>query len=104
MGEHRVYRPSNSDDGLGFEMQFCDRCERDQKFRETEDGRDGCEIHTRAYLFNYEDPEYPKEWTYDAAGKPTCTAFEEEVTEAERERRAVIAAGQKDLFGETKQG
>lgn len=97
---HRPYRPSNSDDGLGFEMNFCDKCERDQKYRETDDGRDGCEIHTRAYLFNYKDPEYPVEWTYDAAGKPTCTAFEAELTEAERERRAVVAAGQKSLFEE----
>jgi len=26
-------------------------------------------------LFAIDEPEYPQQWTYDAQGRPTCTAF-----------------------------
>lgn len=54
---------------------FCDRCERDAKYRETDDATFACQILNRALIYDVTDPEYPDEWTYDAEGKPTCAAF-----------------------------
>lgn len=94
------YRPSNGSEGEGFTERYCDRCERDARYRETHDGRDGCQILAASMLFDFGSPDYPKEWVYGSNCKPTCTAFEEEVSPEERERREAIAQGQTDLFGE----
>ena len=49
-------------------------------------------------VFDLDDDEYPDEWTYDADGNPTCTAFVPEASgEAEE---AFVSPGQKPLFGE----
>lgn len=71
----RRYRPSNGTEGEGFMGSFCDECQRDAKYRETDDGADGCPILAAALIFNVKDEQYPNEWTYDAEGNPTCTAF-----------------------------
>ena len=93
----KLYRPSNGTEGLSFMERFCYACERDAKYRETELGEDSCPIASEATLGGG-----AKEWSYDAKGEPTCTAFEPEVSEEVRrereERAALIAAGQKDLF------
>ena len=74
------YRPPNGTEGAMFEARFCERCKRDEKYGETEDGADGCKILTAVYRYDYDDPKYPKEWiSDDAVGlvNPRCTAFEE---------------------------
>jgi hypothetical protein len=71
------YRPSNGTEGDMFYGALCRRCKRDAKFRETQDGEDGCRILVNTMVFSSEDAEYPKEWVYAADGQPTCTAFEE---------------------------
>ena len=76
MEDGRLYRPCNGSEGEWFEGQFCDRCKKDAKYRETLE--DGCDIHTRAIAFDIEDPEYPGEWRYGDDGAPTCSAFEKE--------------------------
>lgn len=72
------YRPSNGTEGEGFMLAFCYRCERDRSLRE-ETGP-GCIIAARTMLFDIDEPDYPDEWTYDADGDPTCTAFAPEGT------------------------
>jgi len=74
--EGKLYKPYSGEEGRAFEAQFCEQCKRDQKYWETMDGSDGCQIHTLALCFDPKDPEFPKEWIYQN-GKPLCTAFEE---------------------------
>ncbi|MBI3771432.1 MAG: hypothetical protein HY272_01815 [Gammaproteobacteria bacterium] len=67
------YRPSNGTEGECFIAAWCDHCERDKAYR---DGYgDGCPIVSATFIYNVNNPEYPNEWTYDANGKPCCTAF-----------------------------
>jgi hypothetical protein len=78
MTHTRLYRPSNGTEGAGFIEHFCERCRHDAKYRETDDGADGCDILRRAFLHMPADSEYPREWVYGPDGVPTCTAFEAE--------------------------
>ena len=68
------YCPSNVAEGDMFREKFCERCLKDRVFREH--GQDGCQILAAALCYDLDEPEYPKEWTHDAEGRPTCTAFE----------------------------
>lgn len=79
------YKPSNGSDGDGFMGSHCDRCARDRFNPETGTGR-SCAILLRVLCFDRDDPHYPHEWTYDAAGRPTCTAFRERVARTPRQR------------------
>jgi len=72
----KSYRPSNGSESYMFQEQFCERCVKDAKYRETEDGADGCKILARTWRYAIDDPKYPVEWTHDERGRPTCTAFE----------------------------
>lgn len=65
------YRPSNAWDGLVFQAQHCDICQRDAAYLS---GGDGCEILSAALAFGADDEHFPKEWIEDADG-PRCTAF-----------------------------
>jgi len=71
----RPYRPSNGCEGLDFQEEFCSRCTKEAKYRETDDGADGCPILTATFLYAADDPRYPKEWVQDEVGA-RCTAFE----------------------------
>ncbi|GAB62680.1 MAG: hypothetical protein DWB56_14765 [Candidatus Jettenia sp.] len=63
------YRPANGAEGILFEVNFCDVCEKG-------DYADSCcDINVRTLFYDVDEAEYPAEWTYDAAGKPVCTAF-----------------------------
>lgn len=62
----RPYRPSNGTEGELFCEEWCYLC-----IHEVE-----CEILTRTFIHDINDPEYPKEWIQDDDG-PQCTAFEE---------------------------
>ena len=66
------YRPSNGTEGMMFEEEFCNYCRLE----------DGCEIVGNAMFFEIGDIQYPKEWTHDAGGCPTCTAFVPEKRES----------------------
>ena len=79
MSETRPYRPSNGCEGADFIEFFCGRCERDREYRETGDGEKGCPIVAASFLYEVDDPRYPKEWVQDVPfGNARCTAFEEE--------------------------
>jgi hypothetical protein len=65
------YRPSNGTEGIGFQERYCFRCKNDDE----EKGK-LCDILTRTYAFDVDDPRYPEEWTYKD-GKPVCTAFQD---------------------------
>jgi len=67
-----LYRPSNGTEGMYFTDQFCDQCMHQNPNPEADKN---CDICMRAFCYGVNDPEYPIEWTYDALGKPTCTAF-----------------------------
>ena len=83
----KPYQPSNGTEGMQFMAEFCDRCEKDRKYRKTMDGQYGCEIMANAMCYKQTDPEYPKEWTFTEEGFPVCTAFEEELEPQVRESR-----------------
>lgn len=69
------YRPSNGSEGMCFMAEFCDQCAYDAKYKETQDGADGCEIICLTMVSNASDEDYPPEWTYTEDGKPTCTKY-----------------------------
>ena len=71
------YRPPNGTEGIMFDYEWCAKCKRDAAFRADMDNNDGCPIAAATFLFPEDDPNYPKEWVYDAKGFPMCTAFEE---------------------------
>jgi hypothetical protein len=73
--EHRPYQPSNGTEGEGFLARFCYTCQHDRAFRESDGDEPGCGIIVRSMIWHAGDPDYPVEWTYDAEGKPTCTAY-----------------------------
>lgn len=69
------YRPSNGSDGDAFTAQYCNQCAHDAKYRETNDGEDGCLTRFETMLYDIKNEKYPKEWIYDKDGKPACTKF-----------------------------
>lgn len=74
----KLYRPSCGTEGADFQEEFCFRCEKDRRFRETDGDEPGCQIVSDTFLYEVRDPRYPKEWIIDEQG-PRCTAFEPEV-------------------------
>jgi len=65
----RPYRPSNGSEGDWFMEAWCSRCTKDMM---------ECAIIGLSMMVGTEDPEYPKELTYDEKGKPCCTAFKDQ--------------------------
>lgn len=72
------YRPSNGSEGMWFEDKWCNRCAREAKFREDQCAENACSIVQAAFMYDEDDPEYPKEWITDEEGNPRCTAFDPE--------------------------
>ncbi|WP_018407895.1 hypothetical protein [Methylocystis rosea] len=72
----KKFRPSNGSEGLAFMERFCDRCRRDDAFQRDPQNNDGCEIVANTMALTIDDERYPSEWTFDADGRPVCTAFE----------------------------
>lgn len=73
----KPYRPSNGTEGRSFQEYYCDHCERDRAFRETDYEGDpalGCQILADTFVYDVTDPKYPKEWIEDDRGS-RCTAF-----------------------------
>ena len=99
------YRPGNSTEGFYFESKFCDRCERERKFREMmEDNtstagdvsRSACPILSATQSLGVDDPLYPAEWVRgDHNLNPRCTAFVSE-DEARRKRKDEARRERKD--------
>jgi len=69
----KKYQPSSGTEGDMFIETFCDRCEHDREYRETESNP--CEILNNTLVFDVGDEQYPEEWTYDKGGHPICTKF-----------------------------
>ena len=63
----KPYRPSNGTEGEIFTLMHCKHCAHGRAAE--------CEIETAAMIFSVGEPDYPKEWVYDAEGHPTCTGF-----------------------------
>lgn len=68
----KKYRPSNGSEGMAFTDHFCDHCINQHP---DPDNPKQCMILCRTMCYNVTDKEYPEEWTYDANGSPTCTAW-----------------------------
>ena len=73
----KPYRPANRTEGMGVMDAFCCRCKYDDAFQTDPDTGEGCPTAGNAMMYDVGDSAYPPEWTHDAAGNPTCTAFEE---------------------------
>jgi len=70
------YHPSNGTEGISFMEDFCDQCihqnpDPDPKYTKAKN----CEICMLTMCYTPNDPEYPREWIYNAEGRPTCTNF-----------------------------
>ena len=65
----KKYRPSSGTEGMHFTDKFCEQC------KNADDDFAGCQISDRTMFFNIDDERYPKEWTYNSDGEPTCTEF-----------------------------
>lgn len=66
-----LYQPSNGTEGDWFMARFCEQCVKDKP-------QGKCGILFRAMTLDVDEKGYPKQWCYDANGKPTCTAFRSE--------------------------
>lgn len=64
----KLYRPSNGTEGVAFQETFCDNCRYESE-------ENPCAILTSTLIHDIYDSDYPKQWTYDEKGHPTCTAF-----------------------------
>jgi hypothetical protein len=53
--------------------RFCYQCIHDNP---DENSKRKCEIITLTMCLDTDDKDYPREWIYDANGKPTCTNFQ----------------------------
>lgn len=69
------YMPSSGMEGLIFYDRWCGLCQKDAKYRETQDGEDGCPILAKATGLG----EQPEDWLMDDNGATECTAFIAEV-------------------------
>jgi len=77
MNTEELYCPSNGSEGNWFTDNFCAKCRR-EKFHHAQNPNDEqCDILNRTLLLSVNDPGYPKEWTFDEYGGPTCTAHEQ---------------------------
>ncbi|HRQ59161.1 MAG TPA: hypothetical protein PLN31_17235 [Azoarcus taiwanensis] len=77
----RLYRPSNGTAGEAFITSWCGQCKRDRVCNGTvcaEDAGDDdyCPIVAATFAYDVTHPSYPREWCYNEAGEPVCTAFE----------------------------
>lgn len=64
------YRPSNGTEGAGFTEEYCMNC---LHCDPDPDGKKQCELLLASMCFYPTEPEYPREWIYDALGNPKCT-------------------------------
>ena len=62
---------------MDFMDDFCMQCIHERwTHRQKEDrDEDKCEIMTKVMIYDKRNPDYPKEWTYDEDGRPTCAKF-----------------------------
>jgi hypothetical protein len=65
-GQH--YAPQGSADVAVFQAGYCSRCKNNDDVK-------SCFIKTQADTWPVTDSRYPKEWTYDKRGRPTCIEF-----------------------------
>ena len=74
------YRPASGTEGADFDDVWCSNCARDAAFRNggCEDPALGCRILADTFVFQIDDPKYPKEWIYGSDGRPCCTAYTED--------------------------
>ena len=72
----KPYQPSNGSEGQDFTESWCNQCEREREYRESEgeDWEKCCPILGASMANSVGDDDYPKEWIYKD-GKPVCTAF-----------------------------
>ena len=89
------YRPSNGTEGCAFYEDWCCKCQHDKPMSEGKDFdccSDGetCKIIADTLAYDVDEPEYPKEWTWQA-GSPTCSKFlsvDDETPRISNEERA----------------
>lgn len=72
MDQPKKYRPSNGTEGMWFDDKFCANCIHQNP---NPDLKPQCMIVCNAMCYYTNEPEYPKEWIYDANNQPTCTKF-----------------------------
>lgn len=73
----KVFMPSNGTEGMAFTSAFCENCIHEKFSHTQKHGDKQCDIMDRSIIYWYEsdNPNYPKEWRFDAEGWPTCTAW-----------------------------
>lgn len=84
----KKFRPSNGTQGECFKSAFCYKCKKMDLEKDKY-----CTIEMDTMMLDVQDEEYPREWTYDSEGNPTCTAFKdrEEFNAEQRAKRKIAA-------------
>ncbi len=72
MADEKKYCPSNGTEGDWFESKFCMNC---INTNPNPTLKPQCKIWCAAVCYHVNEPEFPKEWTYNSENKPTCTAW-----------------------------
>lgn len=77
----RLYQPSSGTAGHCFISTWCGHCKHDRVMNGEVDAEDAgdddhCQILGATFCHDLSDPKYPREWRYNEAGEPVCTAFE----------------------------
>lgn len=67
------FQPSNGTDGMMFTDEFCCNCIHQHP---DPDHEKQCMILMRTLVYYTTDPQYPKEWRFNAEGWPVCTAWQ----------------------------
>jgi hypothetical protein len=75
MKKNKKYRPSNGSEGDWFMESFCIKCKHEYYLRTGKDNARQCKILDATMMLNIDNPQYPKEWTYDDNDNPICTKF-----------------------------
>ncbi|HEX7718694.1 MAG TPA: hypothetical protein VF389_02710 [Woeseiaceae bacterium] len=77
----QLYRPSSGTSGASFIETWCGTCKRDRVCNGSVDHEDAgdddyCPIIAASFAYDVTHASYPREWRYNEAGDPVCTAHE----------------------------
>lgn len=77
MGKTIIFKPRNSDEVYDIPNNFCNECEKDRVYQETDNPKGQCQIYNQFIMAINDMTEYPKEivCTPDYKNK-RCTEYE----------------------------
>lgn len=71
----KKYLPSNGTEGELFMHKYCSQCIHEKWVHTQRESDKKCDILSRTFYLDINDPDYPEEWQYKESGEPTCTKY-----------------------------